>query len=511
MAEPVVETGAGRLRGAPVAGADGVLAFRGIPYGAPPVGERRFRPPEPAPPWAGVRDALDLPPSCPQPVERPEGWWPEVSEDEAGCLALNVWTTGAGDGGGRRPVMVFFHGGGFHIGSGSWPLYDGAALSRRGDAVIVTVNHRLGALGYLHLADAVADERFASSGNAGVIDLVLALEWVRDNIAAFGGDPGNVTIFGESGGGAKVMAMLAMPRARGLFHRAVVQSGPGMRLQSADAAAAVAGELIEVLAGDGGPVGVDELQRMPVPRLLDAQRELIRRHGIMGTRGLQPLIDGLTVTAHPGDAIEDGTAPDVPLLVGTTRDETTLFVAGEPFFRDPSLLDVDRLRRRVNRLGADGDRLVDAYRAARPDDDPLDLLIAIQTDQMMRVPSIRVAEKKLAGGTAPVFMYLFCWAAGPLRAGHGFELPFVFDNARPPVLPIEAPELTELAARMSEAWLAFARDGDPGHADLPAWPAYTTGARSTMIFDTGDCVTHDDPFGAERRAWEAEVAAPAGT
>jgi para-nitrobenzyl esterase len=488
MSDPIVESTAGKVRGA-VSG--GVVAFKGIPYAAPPLGALRFRAPAPVEPLAGVQDALHYGHSCPQPSARPAGWAqePSLSED---CLVLNVWTPAVGAGA-RRPVMVWFHGGGFSIGSGSWPVYDGSALVRRGDVVVVTVNHRLGIFGYLHLAE-LAGAAYAASGDAGMLDLVAALEWVRDNIAAFGGDPANVTIFGESGGGAKVSTLHAMPSARGLFHRAVVQSGPGLRVrQQAQATESAAG----ILAG----LGVDArdeaaLAALTTEQLLEAQN----KRGRMSFADFSPVLDGAAVTAHPADALAGGTAPDVPLIVGSNRDEASLFLAMNPANKDLASIDEAGLTQRIKHYGEHETKIVDAYRSIRPGATPYDLLIAMESDRMVRLSSIELAARKMQGTKTLAFMYLFCWAAGPLGSAHGFEIPFVFDNVRPPVMP-EAPDRTVLGARMSQAWITFARGGAPSYEGLD-WPAYTMATRDTMVFDGDTCAAQADPFGAGRRAWD---------
>ncbi len=491
MTEASVETTAGPIRGEVV---DGVHVFKGVPYGAPTGGLGRWRPPEPPTPWTEVRETTSFGPSCPQPSARPAGWAAEAVESED-CLVLNVWTAGLD--GGHRPVMVWFHGGEFAIGSGSWAVYEGTNLARRGDAVVITVNHRLGALGYLHLGELLGGD-YAASGNVGMLDLVASLEWVRDNVARFGGDPGNVTIFGESGGGAKVCTLLAMPAAAGLFHRAIVQSGPSLRVQTVPRATENATKLLAEL-GLTVEASVD-LRQVPADQIVAAQIAVSPGGG--AGMGFAPVLDGVAVRDHPGSALQRGTAPDVPLLIGCTRDEATLFLLGDPAFTDPARLDQAALERRLDRygLGDDRARVLAAYRESRPDDPLLDIYIAIVSDQMMRVPSIRLAELQLAGGAAPVFMYLFEWAAGPMRSGHGFELPFVFDNVGGDVLE-STPSRQVLAAEMSEAWLAFARHGDPGH-DGPDWPAYDLDDRPTMIFDRGGSHLAHDPRAAERTAWD---------
>jgi para-nitrobenzyl esterase len=487
MAMTTVEIASGPIRGTE---SDGVRVWKGVPYAAPPVGANRFRRPQPVEPWSAARDALDYGPSCPQPSTRPPGWSGETSLSED-CLYLNVWSPSSD--GQKRPVMLWIHGGGYSIGSGSWPLYDGAALARRGEVVVVTVNHRLGPFGYLHLAG-LGGEEFAASGNNGMLDLVEVLRWVRDNAAVFGGDPGNVTIFGESGGGAKVSCLLAMPDARGLFHRAAIQSGPGLRVSSPESAGRSARALLDHLGV--APERIEDLWQSSSEEILAATAQVGPAGGMAG--GFSPVLDGTVVPAHPVDALADGSAADVPVLIGCNRDEG----AGGL----PAELDEAGLRERLSGFSDEhADEIVGTYRALFPQASAIDVLSYATTDSSMRLGSTRLAEAKLRAGGSPVFTYFFTYAMAG-RAGHGYEIAFVFDNIREPIAR-PSPSRQRLADQMSEAWIAFARDGDPAHAELDKWPAYTVPERSTMVFGREGGAVEPDPSAAARELW-ARLPAP---
>lgn len=468
--------------------------FKGLRYGAAPVGSGRFRPPLPPAPWREPADAVALGAPAVQVLgapgettggrsagDPPAPGQPGSSED---CLFLNVWTPATDAR--RRPVMVWLHGGGFGAGSGGAAMYDGENLARRGDVVVVTVNHRLNVFGYLHLAALGGHE---SSGMAGMLDLVLALQWVRDNISAFGGDADNVTIFGESGGGWKVSILLAMPIAAGLFHKAIIQSGPGLKATTAEAATASARGVLDALGI--APGDLSALERAPAEAIQAAANGLppeLRRNGF------SPCIDGVTLTRDPFSPDAPPTARDIPVMIGSNKDETTLFMRGGP---DWLTLTEEAFEARAK--AAAGERapaLVAALRAQFPDYSPTYLLSALQTSLGLWGGSVRLAERKAAQGGAPVYMYQLVWetpvARGQLKCPHALEIPLVFDNtekARSFVGRTEEPQI--LAEQMSEAWLAFARTGNPSIPALPDWPAYDAETRATLMFDVESRVESD--------------------
>jgi para-nitrobenzyl esterase len=504
QALPVVETTAGKVRGT---SSNGIHSFKGIPYGASTAGANRFMAPVKPKAWSGVRDATRYGHQAPQNMHFTDVLAPQADPSEGfdeDCLVLNVWTPGLNDGR-KRPVMFWIHGGGFAQESGSWPWLDGTALARRGDVVVVTINHRLNIFGYLHLAD-IGGEKYAASGNAGMLDLVAGLQWVRDNIAQFGGDPSNVMIFGESGGGAKVCTLLAMPAAKGLFHRAAIQSGSWLRCTPREEAAATAKAVLAELGVSAS--NVDEIQNVPVQKLLSlktgAMVPLPPRRGAL-RMGFSPVVDGEILPTHPFDPVATPLAADIPLLVGCTRQEATLF-----YLRDESVFTLDEpgMRARVSEMLEEpfASRAIETYRQANPGATPSDLFLLIASDRLVRRDTIRLTERKSAQGKAPVYAYLFTWNSpalgGRLRAPHTVEIPFVFDNTDIPAVMTKSPTAKALAAQTSSAWIAFARTGNPNYAGLPHWPAYTMAERATMTFDT-TCRVVNDPGSVERQFWAA--------
>jgi para-nitrobenzyl esterase len=490
----VVRTRYGEVRGSV---ADGVSTFKGIPYAAPPFGAHRLRAPQPVEPWSGVRDALTYGPKSPQPPYPPpiDRLIPELAVPGKDCLNLNVWSSDLGLAG--RPVMVWIPGGMFEYhGTGASPWYDGRRFARDG-IVCVTINYRVAAEGFLYLGDGDA--------NLGLLDQVAALRWVRENIAAFGGDPGNVTIFGESAGAMSVGTLLSMPRAEGLFRRAIAQSGAAHQVISAATAQRVGQHLAEKL---GVAATREAIAAVPVDRLLQAQAELhadvdahpdpARWGGEVAVSMMpwQPVIDGEVIPARPIDRIVAGAGAGVDLMVGTNTDEHRLFLVTS---RVIDQVTPEALAGAVAAYGLPLEATLATYRAAHPGATAGDLLAAAQTDWYWRIPAIRLADAHAKSASA-TYMYEFAWPspqfAGRLGACHALEIPFVFDtlgNGTEPLWGTAPPQ--QLAGTMHAAWVAFATTGDPG------WPKYDLRRRATMRFDTTSEVV-DDPRSAERQLWE---------
>lgn len=480
----IATTTAGKVRGATTGG---IHVFKGIRYGAD-TSSRRFLPPAPPAPWAGVRDAIEFGPIAPQPTSQP---W-VMGED---CLHLNLWTPGLRDGA-RRPVMVWFHPGAYSGDTSNRAETDGARLARRGDVVVVTVNHRLNAFGYLYLGE-VGGPEFADSGNAGMLDLVLALEWVRDNAAEFGGNPGNVTIFGQSGGGAKCATLMAMPAARGLFHRVITMSGQQITASRVTTATTHALQLLDALALPRERVA--ELKTLPMAQLMKVSR---------APRYLGPVKDGRSLPRDPFDPDAPSQSSGIPMILGNTRGETrTLIGRG-----DPSIFELtwETLRPKLEAgspFMGDLDRgeVIAAYRRWYPSYLPADVFFASTTASRSWRGQVIEAERRAAAAESSkqTWVYQLDWPS-PIEGGkwgayHGLDVPLAFDNV-PLALQMvgTGPEAQRVADRISETFLAFARSGTPGNRHIPAWPTYDLSRRATLVFDAVSKVV-DDPRGDERR------------
>ena len=511
----VVETNSGKIRGFT---REGVHIFRGVAYGASTGGKNRFMPPQKPAPWAGVRSALYFGEVAPFPPR--SGWledenafmfqWNDGQPGED-CLRVNLWTPAINDNR-KRPVMVWLHGGGFSAGSGQELLsYDGENLARRGDVVVVTLNHRLNTFGFLDLSEA-GGEQFAASGNAGMLDIVLALEWVRDNISNFGGDPNTVMIFGQSGGGGKVGTLMAMPAAKGLFHRASIQSGSMLRVaEKADSSRLAAAVLRELNIAKGD---VAQLQEIPYERLLSgalaAQKKIAPRPSgppdfrhISRLLGWAPVVDGSVIPHQIFDPEAPSISADVPLLVGTVLNE---FVNGINHPDAFSMTDQQLAQRVGSTYQSRSREIIDGYRECFPKARPFELYSIISTSSV-RGSAVTQAERKAALGKAPAYLYWFQWQTpildGRPMAFHCSELSFCFDQTdRCETMTGGGPRARALARKVSQAWINFARSGNPNHKELPNWPAFEAGKVPTMIFDD-ECRVANDPDGRARKLAES--------
>jgi para-nitrobenzyl esterase len=509
-----VETSGGKIRGFK---RNGVFTFKGVPYGASTSGAGRFMPPAKPEPWTGTRNALAYGRVCPQEFTAhfdTDGHNLASHDEDAfllhrgsaifvpgeDCLRVNIWTPEI-NGSHKRPVMVYMHGGGFSGGSDHDLLsYEGESLARNHDVVVVTHNHRLNVFGYLDL-EAIGGEEFAKSANVGMLDIIAVLEWVRVNIVSFGGDPGNVTIFGQSGGGGKVVALMAMPAAEGLFHRAIIQSGPFLKALSPDYSQRVAELILDELGLSKSQV--KELQRIPVVRLSGAAVEAMKkmpkpqpsRLTLFGESNWGPTVDGRVLPSHPFDPGAPAISAHVPLITGTDLNE---FVSGidRP---DAGAMTVEELNRLVNEaFGGDSEAIIAAYRQDYPKATSFGLYAAISASHF-RVPAFAQATRKAAQGAAPAYAYVYAWRTPVLdnRPGtfHAAEISFVFDNAELcDHYSAGDPGAFVLSRQMGAAWASFARTGNPNHSGMPHWPAYTADTRATMYFDA-PCEVRNDPEG----------------
>jgi len=483
---------------------DNLYVFKGIPYAAPPVGELRWMPPQPVKPWDGVRPAKEFGPIAPQ---NAMAGVPMVQVEQAqdeDCLFLNIWTPGIDND--KRPVMVWIHGGAFTIGSGSDPMYNNGSLANRGNIVLVTINYRLGMLGFLNLKE-VTGGKIPATGNEGLLDQVAALKWVKDNIAAFGGDPANVTVFGESAGGMSIGCLLAMPAAKGYFQKGILESGVGSTAGPLEGAVDTAKEFLKLVGTKGDDVKA--LRALTVPQLLDIEMKLRKAMAgpgeIAKITATAPVIDGEIIPDVPIMVVRQGAVKDVPLLIGTNLEEWKLFAVMQP---DIDKIDDAEVARRLEVFVAADNvpGLMEAYRKAREKRgapaSPAELLTAIQTDLMFRMPALQLVEAQRDNNQL-TYNYLFTWKSpvmgGVMGACHALEIGFVF-GGYDDMFCGSGPDADKLSECIQEAWIAFARNGDPSCKAIGKWPVYGKN-RATMILDR-DCHVEEAPYEDERRAWD---------
>lgn len=478
----------------------GLYVFKGVRYAAAPIGDLRFKPPHKPEHLTEVLDAFQYGARAIQASAGPIGdaGTTGMSED---CLFLNVWTPGIDNK--KRPVMVWLHGGGFSSGSGGDAITEGGNLARKGDVVVVSVNHRLNVFGYLQLSKEWGPE-YVSSGQAGMLDIVLSLEWVRDNIARFGGNPGNVTIFGESGGARKVPMLMAMPSAKGLFHKAIIQSGSGLDAPSSSEAISLGRELLKKLGIAEGDR--EALKRAGTQAIFNAQPAAAPAASPAGQltmpiSGFVPCVDGVALPRKPFISDAPAISAQIPILIGSNKDEMTIFRARDPKLGSSTDADFSAYVRQ--QLPGKAERLIPALRAAFPGYSPSHLITVIETLKGYWIATVLQAERKAAQGAAPVYAYLLAWETpvneGRLRAHHALDLPLVFnniENSRSMVGP--GPEPQRVADQMSAAWVAFARSGNPNTEGLPEWRPYNNKSRATMIFNLNSRL-QNDPYSEIRK------------
>jgi para-nitrobenzyl esterase len=500
---------------------NGMFTFKGIPYADGTAGANRFMPPVKPKLWTGVRSSRQFGNVCPQGVRT--GWandeeafmfsWDDgvPSED---CLRLNIWSPAINDGG-KRPVMVWLHGGGYSAGSGQELLsYDGENLARRGNVVVVSLNHRLNALGYLNLSQ--YGDQYASSANAGMLDIVAALQWVRANIAAFGGDANTVTIFGQSGGGGKVGTLMAMPAAKGLFHRAIVESGSMLRAGSQEKSQELADLIVAELGLNKSTI--DGIHALPYQQIVLAGQKVLRTHNPMPAGGIPnfrrmadllgfaPVVDGSILPAHPFDPHAPALSADVPMIIGTTLNEFVTAI-NHPEYEEMTPADLEK--RVTSLFGAQAPEVLAAFRQRTPIASPFDLWSHIGASSV-RETAIAQATAKAALGAAPAYLYWFTWQTpvlnGRPRAFHCSEIAFAFANTdRCETMTGGGADARALAETVSDAWIHFARSGNPNHPKMPHWSAFNAERVPTMIFDNHTQLLNN-PDGGEQRSIRSSAA-----
>ncbi len=498
MSKTLVQTQYGMVQGVQ----EGTISsWKGIPYAQPPLGALRFRPPQPLEAWFNVRQTKQFGPMAMQPPVLPAELLSRLSMSED-CLTLNIWSPGADET--LRPVLVWIHGGGWLIGSGR--LHDGTPLATLGDVVVVTLNYRLGPLGFLYLAE-LGGEAYAASGNCGILDQVAALHWIQENIAAFGGDPHRVTVFGESAGAMSIGTLLATPAAQGLFQRAILQSGTVGPIKSSPEATTLARTFLKIL--DVRPETFSSLERISAERLVEATSALPDWQETTeagDTIHFTPVIDGLIMPQPPLEVIASGTAKHIPMIIGTTKDECFFYPFADSTWREA---DEETLIQRVKQqVGVAWPDVAPFYLLEQSDGQPLlKRLLSLLTFDQFTFPAIQLAEAQVQVG-ATVWAYRFDWHS-PLFGGaaHTLDRIFVWNLAENPTIRQmtgDAPERLQLAKLMQQAWIAFARYGDPNIPDLPVWPKYDLEMRATMLFDRESTILND-PNARERQIWANAV------
>lgn len=488
QSQPIVETAQGKVRG--MTNARGIHVFKGMRYGASAAGKNRFLPPLAPPKWAGVQDAINYGDQCPQAQTR-------LAADEAmtdDCLRINVWTPGADNA--KRPVMLWFHGGGFEAGNGSEPLYEGTNVSRRGDVVVATINHRLNVFGHCYLGGVLGEE-FQQSGNAGFLDLVASMKWVKENIEAFGGDPDNVMIYGQSGGGRKVSLSYASPFAKGLFHKGVVQSGAHLKVQTVERANGLTENLLKEL----GIAKKDarKLQAIDIPTLTKFQRKVIAAAGAR----FSPMLDGRTFISQPWLPDAPTISSHLPMMLGHNRTELS-----NQMGRIEGIFDMNEAQAKARLKGFVLDDEVDeaysTFKEARPQSNPSEVFFKVVSARGYGRDQTIMAEQRVkAGGSGKTYVYKLMWRQ-PVEGGrrvsqHSLDLPFMFDNviAAPHMTGPETESTKAMVENMANTWIAFAKKGDPNNASIPSWKPYDLKSRNTMMFDVPSH-TENDPHKIER-------------
>ncbi|TFG28213.1 MAG: carboxylesterase/lipase family protein [Promethearchaeota archaeon] len=490
----IIETNSGKVQGYIK---DGIQIFKGIPYAEPPIGDLRFRPPVSKKPWNNVLNASKYGPCAYQGYTQLEEWFGKLQPESEDCLNLNIWTPAADNK--KRPVMFWIHGGAFIMGSGIDPMYDGTVLAKRGDIVVVTINYRLGMLGYLYVPNKTV--------NVGQFDQISALKWVHDNIELFGGDPKNVTIFGESAGGYSVVTLSAMPAAKGLFHRVIAQSAPIIDPSINDIITKKLMRKFGLKRGD-----IEGLRKISPEKIIEGQNKYFEENP-RDILALRALIDGDTIPMHPLKAFQKGECKHLDFMIGTNLNEFKLFSALDPKSFNVKESDMEKLLiGYLGTLGIDNKRskiILDTYRKARQgkfSTDPKEIMSALITDAIFRISTIRMLEAQ-SPHQPNTYNYMFTWQTpalkGMLGACHALELPFVFGN-------LDLPDMDKfvgknpnraLSEKMMDAWIAFARTGNPNHNKIPDWASYDMEKRTTMFFGD-ECKAVNASFDKERAAWD---------